>query len=323
MTNRLIGLGLAIPFYRQGSLLPYKSELLQNLKFDSTGVVDTANKGTTRPLQQGRCYLGDGVDDFVTTGASGTSITGKVQSTTAWVKISSSKTAFSYPFGAFGAGAARLLGIMAGASADQIWITYDNATPVNVVYSGLEDAWHHIAVIYDGADVNLYIDGVFQVGSTVTEMSVSTFDACLIARNNGNNPCLNDVYDARFYTDEITMAELTHIYTHGRLGTDPGTANLVAQYKCDEQSGIVAYDSSGNANDGTITNATLSTFHATQDEYSFQNQVGFSGGRYLNDLEFLQHEELSLTGDFTLCGWFNFETLGMLFTKLDSSNDYT
>ena len=47
-----------------------------------------------------------------------------------------------------------------------------------------------------------------------------------------------------------------------------------AFYKMDEQSGTTSYDSSGNGNNGTITNATLATFHSTQDTYSYQNQVG-------------------------------------------------
>ena len=51
-----------------------------------------------------------------------------------------------------------------------------------------------------------------------------------------------------------------------------------ALYKCDEQTGTTAYDSSGNGNHAIIQNATLSTFHSTQDVYSFQNEVGYTLG---------------------------------------------
>jgi hypothetical protein len=60
-------------------------------------------------------------------------------------------------------------------------------------------------------------------------------------------------------------------------------------YKCDEGGGTTAFDSSGNGNHGTITNATLSTFHTTDIgvSYSWLNQVGYSEGvnllRYSND----------------------------------------
>lgn len=48
--------------------------------------------------------------------------------------------------------------------------------------------------------------------------------------------------------------------------------------KGDEGDGSTAYDSSGNGNDWTITNATLSTFHATGSEipFSWHNSVGFN-----------------------------------------------
>jgi len=49
--------------------------------------------------------------------------------------------------------------------------------------------------------------------------------------------------------------------------------------KCDEGDGITSYDSSGNANHGTITNATLGTFHATFTDGNgsdYQNTVGYS-----------------------------------------------
>src|SRR5690606_9590044 len=47
-------------------------------------------------------------------------------------------------------------------------------------------------------------------------------------------------------------------------------------FKCDESTGINTYDSSGNGYHGTITNASLETFHSTQDIYSWQNEVGYS-----------------------------------------------
>ena len=67
----------------------------------------------------------------------------------------------------------------------------------------------------------------------------------------------------------------------GRIDFTAGTcwALLLSDgtfYKCDEQEGTIAYDSSGNGNDGVITNATLSSFHATQNIISFQNDVGYT-----------------------------------------------
>lgn len=76
-----------------------------------------------------------------------------------------------------------------------------------------------------------------------------------------------------------------------------GQSNLFAWYKADETDGTTAFDSSGNENHGTITNATLSTFHATDVgvTYSWQNEVGYSDG--VNLLSY--SEDLSIIPDWT------------------------
>lgn len=72
-----------------------------------------------------------------------------------------------------------------------------------------------------------------------------------------------------------------------------GQANLFAWYKSDERDGTISYDSSGNANDGTITNATLSSFHGDQNEYNFFSEFGgtITGGVYI------PRDESSVTDD--------------------------
>ena len=50
----------------------------------------------------------------------------------------------------------------------------------------------------------------------------------------------------------------------------------VAHYKCDEQNWVVSYDSTWNENHWLIKDATLSTFHTTQNIYSYQNLIGYN-----------------------------------------------
>lgn len=65
-------------------------------------------------------------------------------------------------------------------------------------------------------------------------------------------------------------------YMDGKLFSLQLSSEL--QYNCEEGDGTTAFDSSGNENHGTITNATLSTFHTTDAGmgYSWLNQVGFT-----------------------------------------------
>ena len=74
----------------------------------------------------------------------------------------------------------------------------------------------------------------------------------------------------------------------------------VVRFKCDEGEGPAAYDSSGNGSHGTITNATLSTFHAEQDSISYQNEVGYTDGDGTNGAAigvFIPRDESSILSD--------------------------
>lgn len=99
----------------------------------------------------------------------------------------------------------------------------------------------------------------------------------------------------------------------GRIDLTAGTIwDIVlsdgTRYNCDEGDGVVALDSSGNGNHGTITNATLSTFHDTtsNDQYSWQNQVGYSRARQFASGETITLNDgaaLQFTGDYSVSGW--------------------
>lgn len=57
-----------------------------------------------------------------------------------------------------------------------------------------------------------------------------------------------------------------------------GADNILAQYRCNEESGTVGYDSSGNGNHLTLTNITEGTFHATDTAVTSNpaNSVGYT-----------------------------------------------
>jgi len=82
---------------------------------------------------------------------------------------------------------------------------------------------------------------------------------------------LGKIWDVRTFSTELSLADALAIHENKTT-----TATPDSWFKCDEQSGTTSYDSSGNGRHGTIVNATLSTFHATQNTYSYQNEVGYS-----------------------------------------------
>lgn len=262
---------------KKKSSLASLSTLVQKL-FGSTPtgrtVTDSANTGTTRPLQQGRCYDFDGTDDYVVANDLGATAD---WSWTAWVNLDTSTPAIQYLISGE-ATKGVFVEFGAGATADG-WGVYDGSSFVfgnNLA----ESEWIHLAVTKSGTTYTVYENGVQTGTGTLVEMDLDDIE--IGRRKDAAGPYNGQMFDCRVYNKVLTASELTHVVSFGRVGTDPTTTNLAAQYKMDEQAGTTSYDSSGNAKNGTITNATLSTFHATQTKYSFQNQVGYSGGLYFD-----------------------------------------
>jgi hypothetical protein len=203
----------------------------------------------------------DGVDDYVTTGTSGL-ITSKPTACCGWVNFSGGTPGtFTYPFGAYTGGSTRTLGFMIGATTDQIWLVYDGSTPNNFIVSGMWTGWHHLAITFDNStnEIIAYLDGSEIKRTSDVETSATSYDVGIGARAGGNNPVKQLAADVRFYDTHLTADNVTHIYTFGASGTDP-SANLVAKYNLDENEGLIAADSSGNGNDGTVSGATADEF---------------------------------------------------------------
>ena len=118
---------------------------------------------------------------------------------------------------------------------------------------------HHVAVAYDGADLNFYIDGA--VGNTTPATGVITHTATDLyfgIYKDGAGPLIMPF---------TGMIDEVRIWNYGRsqaqvqaamLGEiDPGTSGLVGYWKFNEDSGTVAHESTNvGTNDGTINGAT-------------------------------------------------------------------
>lgn len=259
---------------------------------------DKGNSGTRRPLQQGRCYHGDGVDDYVLIPDSADFDITTTLSVSCWAKNDKNLlSATESLIGKFDTGL-NLREWLIGLTGGETFRVFLGNPSTGALQGEVEtssaitnpDAWHHYAFTFDSGTVKLYVDAIEQAttiasGTIPTTLNNDVAAVTLLTLLNSGAP-VNEwdgqAFDFRVYSKTLTASEITHIYTFGVAGTNPTTTNLVAQYKCDEQAGTTSYDSSGNAKNGTITNATLSTFHATQTKYSFQNQVGYSGGLYFD-----------------------------------------
>jgi hypothetical protein len=233
--------------------------------FSSTKLLDQSplHLGTRRTGQQGRCYTADGTDDEVIYGDIGSAIW-----FSGWVRLNSD---------------------------NQCLFSLSNDTNTNIIVTA--------GVLTAGATLTLTGIKVDNVSKTASEAGALLNDnlyhflSCGIGDGLGGGSTADDVrfftdgtnhgsvsgFDWRFYSTTPTANELTEAYS----GT--GARNIAAMLKyalwdkMDVQSGVTSYDSSGNGLTGALTNITAANFHATQDIYSFQNQVGYnlSGAVYI------------------------------------------
>jgi surface protein len=258
--------------YQPGSALPgYISANAREVycikggAFNSTRMLGQlpANSGTRRTGQEGRCYTADGVDDEVVIGDIGTAIW-----FSGWVKLNSD---------------------------NQCLMSLSNDTNTNLVVSA--------GVLTAGATLTLTGIRVDDVSKTASEAGVLLNDnawhflSCGIGDGLGGASTADDVrmftdgtahaslsgFDWRFWGVTPAAAELTECYSGSGARNTAALSKLSGWYKMDEQSGVLSYDSSGNGNNGAITNATLASFHTTQDVYSFQNQIGYNAVEITND----------------------------------------
>jgi hypothetical protein len=106
--------------------------------------------------------------------------------------------------------------------------------------------WYHVAGVYDGSMVRIYINGV-QQNSAPASGAVSTNNHAVRIGDNTEVAARKwngAIFDARVYTRALSVADIAALY---QLST------LTAHWKLNESSGTSAADASGYSHTGTVT----------------------------------------------------------------------
>ena len=135
--------------------------------------------------------------------------------------------------------------------------------------------WHHWMVFSDVSaleDSKLYIDGVEQdtakfanTGTLHTQQDSLTIGTVNNSRTN-NVHFEGSITNFAVFSGDITANASAH-YNNGIPNKDlSGESDLEGYWKMDENSGTTVADSSGNGNDGTITNGAewISLIHSSE-----------------------------------------------------------
>src|SRR3989344_1357743 len=173
--------------------------------------------------------------------------------------------------------------------------------------------WHHVAGVYDGTNMNIYVDGILAKSTaktgTINSSSVAVLIGTLI--NNGSNQEFFDgkLDEVRIYNRALSASEVTQLYNFA-----PGP---IGEWKFEEGAGTSAFDTSTNAKTGTLTGSG-----ATWGTGKFGKAVSLSGsaGDYVNVGDDSIYDFGA--GDYTLQAWVKRSSTGtndMIFGKDNST----
>jgi hypothetical protein len=215
----------------------------------------------------------DGVNDYISVPTSG--ITSQI-SMSGWFYIDTFATSWSSVFGNYKI-SPTANGIDFIPRSGSIMLCagdgtpYVNATHCNASFSSAAvttGTWIHGVFTYDGITLRAYINGAL-IGSVAKTLDNTNTIFTIGRWDSVHNNYYFDgrIDDVRAYNRALSAAEVSAIYNYA--------PPAVAHWKFDEGSGTTAADSSGNGNNGTLTNSPTWTSGL------YSNAISFDG---INDL---------------------------------------
>ncbi len=191
----------------------------------------------------------DGTNDYVTTGSVCAAIAGGDITVSAWVKAPAVNSAQQFMISInTSTGDNRLL---CGTQPNTATLSLGDTAWHNTTATVIDNTWHHIAyVIEDSADmITVYVDGSFTDSFTST-VSVAATDILSLGQEYDPPMETGDFYKGRL--DDVRIYDYALNETQIRRLYDP--LGLVAHWKLDEMTGILAADGSVNDYSGTLVN---------------------------------------------------------------------
>jgi hypothetical protein len=169
--------------------------------------------------------------------------------------------------------------------------------------------WHHLAITNDGTTTRFYVDGVARGSATQSGVNITTATVNTIGNYAGNyfNGSIDDV---RIYNRALTAEQIKTLYASGTVRPAIANANsasltagtnlasgLVGHWSFDGKylSPTTARDSSGQGNDGTLTNGPVPVIGKMGQALSFD---GVNDGVNVGS-----STSLTPTGALTISAW--------------------
>jgi len=236
---------------------------------DSIGSSDGTLVNFPGDNSQWSCFNGgsllfDGVDDYVSLPTESDYDYTTAITVAAWVNV----TSFNVADQAIVTKGDTAWRLERNAGTDTVKFTVDGLATNTVVQGSIsinDDNWHHVAGVYDGSDLLLYVDGVLDNSVTATGTMDENNDAVYLGGNagvagRGFNGRIDDVY---IYDTALSAASILALAQQSQLGW----------WKLDETSGTTANDESAYDNNGSLQNMGGTEWTAGQ----IDNGLDFDG----------------------------------------------
>jgi len=119
------------------------------------------------------------------------------------------------------------------------------ATATNVNFTFNTGTWYHIAAVYNGSELKVYVDGTLlatKAAGRVVDLAGGPFYFGFSANGRRINGAISE---ARIWSRALTQAEIGN----GKCGVDPASAGLVGYWKFNAAEGRTVRDISGHNRD--------------------------------------------------------------------------
>ena len=227
-------------------------------RISETQFEDTVHSGTARPVQRGRCYKGNGTSSYVELNVP---MTLTAPYNLSWQMIFLRQSDFDAILG----GNVNFSGVRLVSGSNRLNYRTDNAS-----YNGILSNTNLVEGEYYSCELDVKSDGSFDfyLNGVVDNSAPSGAISSIVT--------LSTLFGVR----QTTSAAVQRFSNCSLWEVKVDNGLLL---KCDEGSGAISYDSSGNENHGTINNAVTvpveedpDSIHQYQDIFSWQNEVGYS-----------------------------------------------
>lgn len=127
------------------------------------------------------------------------------------------------------------------------------ATATNVAMTFSPGIWYHIAAVYNGSSLAVYVNGELAATKEgVTRTIDLTSGGFYFGRSANGRPLDGYISEAKIWSKALSKSELVN----GICGIDPTSEGLIGYWKFNEGKGNIASDISGNGHDA-VANSTV------------------------------------------------------------------